>query len=127
MIYHTEGIIAGKFQYAVCLSEKAYKKELRRLNVDNADHAFLPGSDATVYYFDKENGQTIAVLCMSLLSDHLSIVGLLAHEAYHIHRYNMQLIREESPGEEVSAYCLQMILQTLLDELADVKLKFRMV
>lgn len=125
MNYHTEGIVAGKFQYAICTTEKAYKKELRWLRVNNPEPSLLPGSDATVHYFDKENGQNIAILRLSLLDNHLSIIGLLAHEAYHIHRYNMQLLREDSPGEEVAAYCIQMILQTLINEVATVKLKFK--
>lgn len=125
MNYHDRGIIAGNLKYAVCSSKKTYRKEMARLKIANTDPAILPGSDATVHYFDTNNGQNIAIVCISKLSNHLNFMGLLAHEAYHIHRYNMQLIREDAPGEEVSAYCIQMILQRLIDEVAEVKLKFR--
>ena len=99
------------------MSPKAFRKELKRLDVQEAvsftasDHA-----NATVHFLTSK-GHYLAIITMPKPPKAISveqIAAMLAHEAVHVAQDFWPHIGERSPGKEAEAYLVQHIVQFCL-------------
>jgi hypothetical protein len=84
---------------------------------------------AEVQYYD---GGALCVVCFgeSLFdSDNVtsSQILTLTHEAVHVFQRQCDLMAEEAPGDEVQAYAIERITQTLIDALVSLKSQRRAI
>lgn len=105
----------------LCVSEKQYKKALKKCNSKATDALPWVGGvgQASARYFtdDKTGDVSAAIVCIDI--DNLSsvpvIYGLLVHEATHVWREIRERIGESEPSAEFEAYAMQMISLKLFD------------
>lgn len=113
--YCDDTLIKSQVIYGLCKTEKALKKELKRLKVKSKCDFLLYGSNATTHFFEN-NGKFVAIVCID--NEHLTKIesyGLLIHEAVHIWQKNKESMGEDSPSEEFEAYSIQCIAQRLIE------------
>lgn len=116
MIYLRRDIHDLALQYALCVDEKAFTKELRRLSLDVRPPFMNPGACATCHHFTDKGGKNIAIITIShdpkrTREQHYA---LLVHEGVHIWQWHRELIGELEPGIEFEAYAIQNISQSLM-------------
>lgn len=108
--------------YALFLSEQAFHRELRRLEVPVADWPSFSkeGADAVVYYFKAtQSRRELALVCLNVgkaaEKEPIEVAGLLIHEAVHIWQWHARLIGSfNDHGDEEEAYAIQQIAQQLM-------------
>ena len=103
---------------SLCLSEEAFKKELKRLKVPVEDWPewICAGSHATTHFFEKfDSFDSCCIVCVKHRKGRViaQIVGLLTHEAMHVWRDIKRDIGEKEPSSEFEAYAMQNIVQQL--------------
>lgn len=113
-------LVISPIHYGLCRTEKAFKKELKRLGVPKKDRPdfLLNRSDATVHFFESKDQKECAIVCLGKMKDRTSneIVGLLIHEAVHIWQHVKENMGESYPSKEFEAYAIQTIAQRLIEE-----------
>ena len=108
---------------ALCLSEKAFLKIIKKLGNKESLAWVREGDDSTVHFLYNHKNEPVCVVCVGACegADDLQIFGLLAHEAMHV----IQEWRESVGGRnriasvferETEAYALHRIFQNLLYE-----------
>lgn len=105
--------------WTLCLSEAAFKRELRELKIDDIGDWITPGANATAHFNLRDNkGQPITLVCMDDTgqTDPVCVAGLLVHEAVHIWQHYRETYNEREPGSEQEAYAVQAISQELMWE-----------
>lgn len=120
MKYFSRSLYNSPVHYGLCLSNKEYQQELKKLKVrkENATY-FISRGDAVTHIFDcAGNNKTICLVCIhpSYVSKKplAQIYGLLVHEATHIFQEMMRAMGEKSPSDEFMAYSIQMISVNLI-------------
>lgn len=113
-------LVQGAYQYRLCLNEKDFHAELKRLKVPVHDWPpFLNSqrANATCHYLENNNNQ-LAIVCMDYAHakkrHKVEVYGLLVHEAVHIWQECMDSIGEKEPSSEFEAYSIQRIAQDLI-------------
>lgn len=117
--YMNTALVRSPVNYGLCLSEAAWRKELKKLEVRNHDsHPFLhhTAGAATNKFTDGE-GNTVIVVTMHPMTDAdiIEIHGILLHEAVHIWRMICKYICERKPSHEFEAYGIQSIAVNLME------------
>lgn len=115
MIWHDRGLYISPIKYALCISEKKFRKELKRLKITENIPFTLNGANSTVHYFKHTaNNDECCIVCleMDLKIDLLQYYGLLVHEAVHIWQTITDIIGEKN-DHEFEAYCIQRLSQNL--------------
>lgn len=115
MIWHDRGLYISPIKYALCLSEKKFKKELKRLKIKESIPFVTNNSNASVHYFEHTvNNDNCCIVCLKEDSklELLQIYSLLVHEAVHIWQSIGDMIGENNT-HEFEAYCIQRISQNL--------------
>jgi hypothetical protein len=112
-------IVESPFSIGLCLSEKIFNNELKRLKVprDNWPQFVSTGSQATVHMFQKNNSHDqCIIICMKDFKDKpiASVIGLLIHESVHVWQRICEIINEDSPSSEFEAYAIQELSQRLI-------------
>ena len=110
---HTLGL-----RYGLCLDEKAFKKELKRLGFTESI-PFLKDGNAiatTHHLVNKHNKAYCSIVTMpqnptASLEQHYA---LLVHEGMHIWQRHLESIGESNPSHEFAAYAMQNIAQNLM-------------
>lgn len=105
--------------YGLCLSEHAFKKELKRLSVKpkHWPNYLGKGSLARTHFFEETNdNHTCAIICIQSnkkykLSEY---IGLLTHECIHVWQEIRKNINEKKPSSEFEAYCIQFLTQEII-------------
>ena len=118
--WQSRSLLDVPFCYCLVITEKAFKRELRRLkvppkswpNYTNSSHA-----NATVHFFEKTGGAD--EFCIVTLRDwkrhtKTAILGVLVHEAVHIWQETRDRMGEHRPSVEFEAYAIQRISQNLM-------------
>ncbi len=107
--------------YRLCVTEKEFQKELRRLKLPkNKWPPFLAtdSANATCHYLDSDTGNKVAIVCLHRRERKTrpvdQIYGLLIHEAVHVWRASRLAIGELDPSSELEAYAIQRIAQNLI-------------
>lgn len=116
-----------RYSYGLCLSEKDFEKELKRMNIPAHQWPSWVGenADATTHFFDHPSGAKAAIVCMSHKQKYSGVVtaALLVHEAVHIWQGHKAIVGEHKPGDESEAYAIQSIAQRLMQAYAERKAK----
>lgn len=112
-------LIVGPY-VTLCLTEKEFHTELRRMSPKITPPAFLQTSHAhaTAHHFENQKGDLCCVVCLGDCSGRrgVEVAGLLVHEAVHIWQEFAARIGENSPSAEFEAYAIQSIFQRLMAE-----------
>lgn len=113
-------LIVSPYSFALCLSEKQFKKELKRLNLPSEQWPpFLatPHASATVHFFERHGDiDFCAIVCLGDTSnvELEQVYSMLVHEAVHIWQEIRAHIGERDPSSEFEAYSIQAISQRLM-------------
>ena len=113
-------LLTSPYCYALCLSEKAFRVELKRLGVPKRRWPeFLQTSHAggTAHFIEKTSSSdfcTIVTMHPSKDRELEQVYGMLVHEAVHIWQAVKENIGESRPGSESEAYAIQSIAQSLM-------------
>lgn len=103
------------------MSQKAFKKEMKRLNVDKpAKFLASDNANATTHYLKSDGVLT----CIITMHDPKSrpveqVASMIAHEAVHVAQELWEQIGEDNPGREAEAYLVQYITQCCLQVALD--------
>jgi hypothetical protein len=110
------------YYYCLCLSEKEYYAELKKLEVPpNKWNTFDGKGNAVVNHFKLDDGKCIAIVCMdgeiAKTKSGPQVACLLVHEAVHIwQRHAVEIGSFNDHGDEEEAYAIQGIAQSLMEE-----------
>lgn len=115
-------LVTSPYHYRVCVREKDFYAELKRLSVPEKhwpEFTSSPHADATAHFLTHaKTGNRCAIVCLSkiMAKRHAktTIYGLLVHEAVHIWQHIKEDIGEFSPSSEFEAYSIQRIAQSLM-------------
>lgn len=111
-------------QIALCLDEESYRRELKRLRIEDAPDWQPEGiADASVVMMERGRDR-IALVCLPRPPRGVSreqVYAMLVHEAVHVWRWHCRLIGEDDPSEEFECYGIQAISQRLMCAYADAK------
>lgn len=104
----------------LCVTEKAYKKEIKHLKAGEAAPFFLDGKGGATRAFESSNGLITILVCINKADikkrADTSVYALIVHEAYHAMQYIWECMGERAPGEEVAAYTIQSLSLWMMDE-----------
>jgi hypothetical protein len=103
-----------------CPSEKAWKREMKRMRVENSPYPESPGCCVRFRTYDNK---TVVLITINYddAKDHNFIAGILVHEAVHAFQYVCEAIGEQSPSKEFEAYSIQVIAHHLLSAYAETR------
>ncbi|MGH6754955.1 MAG: hypothetical protein ACREDP_22580 [Bradyrhizobium sp.] len=109
--------------YGFCPSEKAWKREMKRLGVSGEPY---PDSDGKCVSLEhKKDGKLCCIVTIAerldKKDDPLGIVGLIVHEAVHVWQKVRADIGEKEPSAEFEAYALQNISTQLMSAYAQTR------
>ena len=96
--------------YGFCPSETAWKREMKRLGVKDAEY---PTTDGKASQFLEDGKNCVLVTIAERLDkkrDRLGIVSLIVHEATHVWQHVRRDIGETEPSTEFEAYAMQSIV-----------------
>lgn len=114
-IWLDRSLFQSPIYYALCTSQKAYDKELKRMKRRSEPGILNDHSGATTNFMQNVDGKQCAIVCLFNHSyDYEQIASLLTHEAVHIFQRIRENIGERDPSAEFEAYCIQRITQNLL-------------
>lgn len=117
--YVNRTLMTSPMNIALCLSEEAFQKEMRRLKVERAlwPEFLITGANATAHFFLQDDAQEIAIVCLKPANDRpfVEVAGILVHEAVHVWQSIRQSIGETEPSKEFEAYAIQNISQALMN------------
>ena len=104
----------------LCTTEAEYLAAIRDIENEYPVPWVSNGADATTHFYDNDNKQTVAIVCIRNTGDHtpVEVAGLLVHEEVHVWQQYCLDIGERSPGMEQEAYAIQSISQELMDAYA---------
>lgn len=104
--------------YKLCLSEKEFHRDLKKLGMLPTSFLRNAHSSATAHFFwSSPGGKRCCIVCLAPTHAKHTIAevhGLLVHEAMHIWRDHLDQIGEREPSEEMACYGLQIIAQELM-------------
>lgn len=108
-------LIYGPF-FCLCLSEKEYKKQVKRLGINAPNNWLNENANATVHYLTNQECKLCCIVCLGDYTNRNlhEIYGLLIHESVHIWQQFKEWIGEKEPSREFEAYCIQAIAQELI-------------
>lgn len=120
MKYCDRALVVSPVYYTLITSEKAYYKELERIQLPKDDfHKWInEKADATTHFFAKGD-KRIALVAIKFNKnyDDVQVYSLLTHEAIHLWQYIKSELSESNPSSEFEAYSVQAIVQQLLYKL----------
>lgn len=119
-------LVSNPMYFGLCLSEKAYLKEMKKMGIKNyGPFIKTPQSDATTHFFvdGKGNESVIVAMRSTKKVDPIAVAGLLVHESVHIWQAIKEHIGESSPSSEFEAYSIQKISQELMWAYRELKKK----
>lgn len=109
----------SRYSYGLCLNEKDFQKEMKKMNVP--PHQWprwvSEGANATTHFLEHPEGGRAAIVCLGETNGFtgVQIASILVHEAVHIWQEHCDGIGEADPGSESEAYAIQAISQRLME------------
>lgn len=104
----------------LCLNEREWLAAVKAIKAQPAGRWLNEGANATAHFYVNAEGDCTVMVCIEVQPHRTpaQIAGLLVHEAVHIWQDYCRRIGETSPGDELEAYAIQHISQTLIAEMA---------
>lgn len=112
-------IFRSPIDYCLCLTEKAFFDELKRLKIPkDVRPSYAKNADAIIHFFSLPNSiGEIAIINLSTSVDkysELELYALLMHEGVHLWQRICEYVGEETPSAEFEAYAIQTIALNLM-------------
>lgn len=110
-----------RYSYGLCLNEKEFQKQLKRMNVprDQWPRWIGENADATTHFLEHPDGYKAAIVCVSQKElTGIQWAAVLVHEAVHIWQEHKRVVGEREPGDESEAYAIQSLSQRLMEAYA---------
>lgn len=119
-------LVLSPYYYGLCLTEKDFCKELKRLKVPKDTWPPFLGSasaNATAHFFEKGDGTLACIITLGATKGKsvAQVHALLVHEAVHLWQEIRSNIGEKAPSSEFEAYAIQTLSQRLIEAYADAK------
>lgn len=114
--YIDRTLIWNPAHVALCLDQKAFDREMKRLGVHDPNPFLTPGFGGKTHWFESDGYLTAIVTLDAARAAKLStevVYGLLVHEAVHVWQAICRNIGETKPSAEFEAYSVQSISQLL--------------
>lgn len=112
----------GPVEVAFIPNETAWKRELGKIDRSMA----YPTDAAATSYFDLDNGTRYIFVTLhekyDTNPDHLTILGLIAHEAAHVWRWAREHMHETEPALEQEAYAIQTVFLDIAWAIRDTRI-----
>jgi hypothetical protein len=106
--------------YGLVTTPKLFKKELRKMGVDDSLEFTSGSSDATCYEFESRGKTSFIVTIKGWKEkDPIEVAALIVHEATHIKQHIMRIIGEKTPSDEFEAYMMQNIYANLMQRFTE--------
>jgi len=117
-------LIRLQAHYCLCLSQEEFTKAVRFVEGENAHVGYWmkdPGAGATCNYSKDSNGEHVIYVCLRVTPEAtpVQIAAMLCHEAVHIFQHQCEIMGEEKPSCEFTAWSIQFIAQCLMQQYAD--------
>lgn len=118
--YLNRTLVISPYHIGLCVTEKAFQAEMRRLRVPRKNWPEWIGgtrSDATAHFFESDEQRLLAIVCIrpdKKLSREQTY-ALLAHEAVHVWQAIKEEIHEKTPSDEFEAWSIQSICLELFE------------
>ena len=108
-------LVTNPLMVGLCLSEKKFKKEMKRLGMKTSPRFLNHGSNATTHFFVKD-GEECAIVALGSTKGYtdIEVDTLLVHEAVHVWQAIKDNIGEHKPSMEFEAYSIQQISMNLM-------------
>lgn len=108
--------------FTLCTTEKQFVRALKHFKLSKRNYPeFVAAwhSDATTHFLENRNDRkTAAIVCVANFNGKTpaQIAGLLCHEAVHIWQHTCNEYGETAPSNELEAYAIQNLTQSLIEE-----------
>lgn len=111
------------------MSPKAFRRELKRLDVGETDFLGRSSANATTHILEHPKRETCFIIALRKpkAASVEQVAALVAHEAVHVAQDLWRAIGEQNPGHEAEAYLVQHIVQFCLQEALGSGLERRVV
>jgi hypothetical protein len=124
ILWLDRALFVSPYYYRLCLTEKDYHKELKRLKLPKKDWDDFLKTDhcgATIHLFIEPKGGRCAVVCLHVDKKHTieQVHAMLVHEAVHLWQEIRDYIGEGRPSTEFEAYAIQSLSQRLMESYAE--------
>ena len=120
MKYLDRALLIGPY-VAICRDEKEFRKELLRLKLPRHEwpNFMTKGGYATTHFLTNTPKGMICIVCLgsTVGKTRTQIDALLVHEAVHIWQKFVADIGEDHPGDEMEAYAIQNLSQSLMESM----------
>ena len=108
-------LVTSPLYLGLCTSELSYRRELKRLGVENPSEWLEDTDVGKVHQFEEENGATAIIVCVRPSDSARSVQATVVHEAVHVWQFVKEYIGEREPSKEFEAYSVENIYTTLMD------------
>ena len=111
-------LVVAPLSYGLCITQKDFEKELKRLKIPAENRFNINKSPGAVYEFENDDGRVCCIVTISEDTQKLErnqITTLLVHEAVHVFQSIKELLGEHEPSTEFEAYSIQNISHNLLE------------
>ena len=108
-------LIVSPIFYGLCLNDKDFQKELKKLKIEEHVNFLLTDTaNATAHFFTKDN-KTASVVCLGDVKGQTleQVYAILVHEATHLWQAIKDEMGEKTPSIEFEAYSIQTLSQNL--------------
>ena len=115
--YIDKTLVLSPCYIGFCTTEKAFNKELKRLNVKGEWPSFLGKYGHATTHFIERGKDVTCIVCLDSTKRRtkVQVHALLVHEAVHVWQQIKKTMGESNPSEEFEAYALQNICQSLFE------------
>lgn len=119
MEYLDDALLIRPCDVGLCVDEKSYLREMKRLKVERPSVWITGGKAATVHLFDNSgNGRELIIVCIDMVEmekeEPIVVACVLVHEAVHIFDSICEAWGEKHPSSEFKAYSIQRLSQQLM-------------
>lgn len=113
--YLDRWMIEGPY-VGLCLNEKVFEVECKRLGIADLPFMGRSGANATTHVLDHVEHGIVFLVCIRYVKAYTAAqhYSLLVHEAVHIWQHWSEMIGEREPSWEFEAYSIQGIAQKLM-------------
>jgi len=119
--YINRALFISPIFIGLCLSEKQFNKECKKLKIPEELIPEFTGSgdDGRTHYLTNEKCDNVCLVCINNYKNigKSELIGLLVHESVHIWQFIKNDIQEKNASSEFEAYCMQAIVQELFNKI----------
>jgi len=109
-------LIASPYYYRLCINEKDFHRELKRLKISQEQWPPFITKDAATHFFEGGDRPLAIVTIGNAKGKSVpQLYAMLVHEAVHVWQDIKESLGEKSPSSEFEAYSIQALSQRLME------------